>query len=66
MQPEMGLFKKIAGPGGSPTYFFEIKKDDQNKQVQWYYFAGQLVGKALFDAIPIDFPICKTVYQLLL
>mmetsp|Transcript_12190 Transcript_12190/g.8878 ORF Transcript_12190/g.8878 Transcript_12190/m.8878 type:complete len:93 (+) Transcript_12190:539-817(+) len=37
-----------------------------NKQLQWYFFLGQIIGKALFDGIPIYFPICKSVLKYLI
>jgi hypothetical protein len=60
MSPELGLFRRLNGVS-EPSYFFEIKKDDTNKHLQWYYFLGQLIAKAIFDAVPVYFPICKSV-----
>mmetsp|Transcript_10020 Transcript_10020/g.9956 ORF Transcript_10020/g.9956 Transcript_10020/m.9956 type:complete len:113 (+) Transcript_10020:594-932(+) len=58
----MGLFKKIDALADQ-TYFFKVKKEELNKHLQWYYFLGQIVGKAMFDGIPIYFPMCKSVLK---
>lgn len=39
LSPEYDLFRVL--PGVSETaYYFDPKKEDSNKQLQWYYFMG--------------------------
>ena len=37
-----------------------------NKKLQWYYFLGQIIGKAFFDQIPINFPVAKPLMRLMM
>jgi len=48
------------------SYYFEIKKEEGNKHLQWYYFLGQIIGKALFDFVPVHFPVCKPLLKLMM
>jgi hypothetical protein len=59
------MFRRLNGVAET-TYYFEIKKDDSNKHLQWYYFLGQIIGKAFFDQCPVYFPVCKALYKMML
>lgn len=38
----------------------------QEMQPELYYFTGRILGKAIFENIPINCPLCKTLYKHLL
>lgn len=65
LSPEFGMFRKLGGLQ-EVTYYFAVKKDDTNKQLQWYYFLGQIIGKALFDQIPVHFPVAKALLRMMI
>lgn len=62
---DYGLLKQLTGLEET-CYYFEVKKEDGNKQLQWYYFLGQIVGKALFDFAPVNFPVSKVLLKFML
>eukprot|EP00347_Sterkiella_histriomuscorum_P017181 403350359 len=65
MAPEFGLFRRLNGLQ-EVTYYFQVKKEESNKQLSWYYFLGQIIGKALFDFIPVNFPVCKALFKIMM
>ena len=48
------------------AYYFEIKRDEGNKHLQWYFFLGQIIGKAFFDFVPVHFPVCRPLLKLMM
>ena len=37
-----------------------------HKHLQWFYFTGQVIGKALYDDVQVQFPLSNSVYQFMI
>jgi len=63
LEPTMNLFIKC--DTHEISYRINENSDQIPKFVDYFYFLGMLIGKSLFDRIPLNLCLSKTIFKFL-